>query len=153
MGEAAGGVGVWSGGVPIVEPPGGHAIYIDARAFCPDIPPSSFPGQAIVCGLYRHAGIRAVEIGSLMFGNDDRPAEMELVRLAIPRRVYTQSHIDYVAEAVLEVFDRRDTLKPLRMCEAPPQLRHFTARLAEMDLRPLRRRVMDRRGTFVRENS
>ena len=75
-----------------------------------------------------------MEIGSLMFGNGDRPAEMELVRTAIPRRVYTQSHVDYVAEAILEVFDRRDTLKPLQMCEAPPQLRHFTARLAEMDL-------------------
>lgn len=144
---------MWSGGVPIVERPGAHAIYIDTRAFCPDIPPPSFPGQAIVCGLYRHAGIRAVGIGSLMFGNGDRPAEMELVRTAIPRRVYRQSHVDYVAEAVLEVFDRRDTLKPLRMCEALPQLRHFTARLAEMDLSPLRRRVIDRRGTFVRENS
>ena len=73
-------------------------------------------------------------IGSLTFGSDDRPAEMELVRTAIPRRAYTQGHVDYVAEAVLEVFDRRDTLKPLRICEAPPQLRHFTARLAEMDL-------------------
>ena len=146
-------MGVWSGGVPIVERPGAHAVYIDARAFCPETPPPSFPGQTIVCGLYRHAGIHAVEIGSLMFGSDDRPAEMELVRTAIPRRAYTQSHVDYVAEAVLEVFDRRDTLKPLRMCEAPQQLRHFTARLAEMNLQPSRRRVMDRRGTFVRENS
>ena len=144
---------MWSGDVPIVEPPGGHAIYIDARAFCPDIPPPSFRGQAIVCGLNRHTGIHAVEIGSLTFGSDDRPAEMELVRTAIPRRAYTQGHVDYVAEAVLEVFDRRDTLKPLQMCEAPPQLRHFTARLAEMNLQPSRRRVMDQRGTFVRENS
>lgn len=144
---------MWSGGVPIVEPPGGHATYIDAWAFRPDIPPSSFPCQTIVCGLYRHAGIRVVEIGSLTFGSDDRPAERELVRLAIPRRVYRQSHVDCVAEAVLEVFDRRDTLKPLRMCEAPQQPEHFTARLAEMDLSPLRRSVIDRRGTFVRENS
>jgi tryptophanase len=122
-----------AGGVQIVEPPGGHAIYVDAAAFCPHIPPERFPGQALVCALYRHAGIRAVEIGSLMFGSEGHPPGMELVRLAIPRRVYTQSHIDYVVEAVLEVFERRDTLKPLEIVEAPPQLRHFTARLRETD--------------------
>jgi len=122
-----------AGGVQIVEPPGGHAVYIDAATFCPHIPPEHFPGQALVCALYRHAGIRAVEIGSLMFGGEGRAPEMELVRLAIPRRVYTQSHIDYVVEAVLEVFERRDTLKPLEIVEAPPQLRHFTARLRESD--------------------
>lgn len=120
-------------GVPIVEPPGGHAVYIDAAAFCAHIPPNGFPGQALVCELYRHAGIRAVEIGSLMFGGDGVTPEMELVRLAIPRRVYTQSHIDYVIEAVLEVFQHRDKLKPLKIIEEPPQLRHFTARLAEVD--------------------
>ncbi len=122
-----------AGGVQIVEPPGGHAIYIDAKAFCPHIPPSRFPGQSLVCALYRHAGIRAVEIGSLMFGNGDGAPDMELVRLAIPRRVYTQSHIDYVVEAVLEVFAERDKLKPLEIVEAPDQLRHFTARLREID--------------------
>ena len=123
-----------AGGVQIVEPPGGHAIYIDARAFCPHIEPKHLPGQALVCGLYRHAGIRAVEIGTLMFGGDGHSPDMELVRLAIPRRVYTQSHIDYTIEAVLEVYARRDTLKPLEITEAPPQLRHFTARMREVDL-------------------
>jgi len=122
-----------AGGVPIVEPPGGHAIYIDAAVECPHIPPERFPGQALVCALYRHAGIRAVEIGTLMFGGQGHHAEMELVRLAIPRRVYTQSHIDYVVEAILEVHARRDKLKPLTIVEAPPQLRHFTARLRELE--------------------
>ena len=120
-----------AGGVPIVEPPGGHAIYIDAAQFCPHIPAVNFPGQALVCALYRHAGIRAVEIGSLMFGGGGHVPDLELVRLAIPRRVYTQSHMDYVIEAVLEVFEKRDTLLPLKIVEASPQLRHFTARLAE----------------------
>jgi len=122
-----------TGGVPIVEPPGGHAIYIDAKTFCEHIPTSGFPGQALVCGLYRYAGIRSVEIGSLMFGGGGHAPEMELVRLAIPRRVYTQSHIDYVIEAILEVYERRDKLRPLRIVDEPPQLRHFTARLAEME--------------------
>jgi len=127
-----------AGGVQIVEPPGGHAIYIDAAAFSPHIPPEQFPGQAVVCGLYRRAGIRAVEIGSVMFGFCDpvtgevkRPP-MELVRLAIPRRVYTQSHIDYVVEATLEVFRRRHELRGLRIIEAPPSLRHFTAQFDEL---------------------
>jgi tyrosine phenol-lyase len=120
------------GGVPIVEPPGGHAIYLDARAFCPHIPPERFPGQAVLCGLYRLAGIRSVEIGSVMFGGPDRPPPpMELVRLAIPRRVYTQSHIDYVAEAVGELHAGRDSLRGLRIVEAPAALRHFTARFEE----------------------
>jgi tryptophanase len=127
-----------SGGVQIVEPPGGHAIYIDAAAFCPHIPPEKFPGQAVVCGLYRQAGIRAVEIGSVMFGAGDPDTgevshpPMELVRLAIPRRVYTQSHIDYVVEATLELFERRKELRGLRIVMAPPQLRHFTARFEEI---------------------
>jgi len=121
-------------GVQIVEPPGGHAVYIDAAAFCPHIPPEQFPGQALVCALYKHAGIRSVEIGSVMFGRVDpdtgessRPP-MELVRLAIPRRVYTQSHIDYVVEAVCEVFSYREQLRGLRITEAPAALRHFTAK-------------------------
>ncbi|MCH8253437.1 MAG: tryptophanase, partial [Planctomycetes bacterium] len=104
-----------AGGIQIVEPPGGHAIYIDAAAFCPHIPPAGFPGQAIVCALYRHAGIRAVEIGSLMFGQNGGTVDMELVRLAMPRRVYTQSHMDYVVEATLELFEQRDTIKPLEI--------------------------------------
>lgn len=120
-------------GIPIVEPPGGHAIYIDAAAFCPHIPPAQFPGQALVCALYRHGGLRACEIGSVMFGGEGRPAPaMELVRLAIPRRVYTQSHIDYVAECAAEVFADRRSLRGLRIVEAPAVLRHFTARFEEL---------------------
>ena len=117
-----------------MEPPGGHAIYIDAAAFCPHIKPDHFPGQALVCALYRSAGIRAAEIGSLMFGGTGTAPDMEPVRLATPRRVYTQSHINYVIEAVLAVYAQRDTLRPLVIVEEPPQLRHFTARLKEVDL-------------------
>jgi tryptophanase len=122
-----------AGGVQIVEPPGGHAIYIDAAAFCPHIPRRQFPGQALVCALYRHAGIRAVEVGSVMFGESTDPTNprMELVRLAIPRRVYTQSHIDYVIEATLEVFREREKLRGLRIVKEPPALRHFTAEFEE----------------------
>ncbi len=119
-------------GYRIVEPPGGHAIYVDAAACCPHIPPARFPGQALVCALYRHAGIRAVEIGSVMFGGGGTAPAMELVRLAIPRRVYTQSHIDYVAEAAAEVFVERNKLPGLRMTNDPPYLRHFTAEFEEL---------------------
>ncbi|NUQ67078.1 MAG: tryptophanase [Phycisphaerales bacterium] len=121
-------------GIAIVEPPGGHAIYIDARSLCPHIPAAQFPGQAVVCALYRVGGIRACEIGSVMFGGEGRtPPPMELVRLAIPRRVYTQSHIDYVAEAAGEVFRQRHSLRGLRIVEAPPVLRHFSARFEEIE--------------------
>ncbi len=120
-------------GIAIVEPPGGHAIYVDAKAFCPHIPPAEFPGQAVVAGLYRIGGVRAVEIGSVMFGGGGHaPPAMELVRLAMPRRVYTQSHIDYVAEAMSELHARRDTLRGLRIVDEPPALRHFTARFEEL---------------------
>jgi len=119
-------------GVQIVEPPGGHAIYIDAKRFCPHIPPAQFPGQALVVALYRHAGIRAVEIGSVMFGQNGTPPPMELVRLAIPRRVYMQSHIDYVIEAIIEVYQQRDRLRGLEIAWEPPSLRHFTARFREV---------------------
>ncbi len=112
-------------GVPIVQPPGGHAIYIDAGRMLPHIPRHRFPGQALAVELYRHAGIRSVEIGSVMFGDK---AKHELLRLAIPRRVYTQSHIDYVVEAILEVNDRRDSLRGLEIVSEPPFLRHFSAR-------------------------
>jgi len=112
-------------GVPIVEPPGGHAIYIDAARMLPHIPREQFPGQALAVELYRHAGIRSVEIGSVMFGDQ---ARHELLRLAIPRRVYTQSHIDYVVEAILEVNSRKDEIRGLEIVEEPPFLRHFTAR-------------------------
>ena len=112
-------------GVPIVEPPGGHAIYIDAARMLPHIPAHQFPGQALAVELYRHAGIRAVEIGSVMFGD---AARHELLRLAIPRRVYTQSHIDYVVEAILEVDACKGKIHGLEIVEAPPFLRHFSAR-------------------------
>jgi tyrosine phenol-lyase len=116
-------------GVPIVEPPGGHAIYIDAERMLPHIPRSQFPAQALAVELYRHAGIRSVEIGSVMFGES---AQHELLRLAIPRRVYTQSHIDYVVEAILEVYARRSELRGLEIVEAPPFLRHFSARFRQL---------------------
>jgi tyrosine phenol-lyase len=112
-------------GVPIVEPPGGHAIYIDAARMLPHIPRAQFPAQALAVELYRHAGIRSVEIGSVMFGD---AARHELLRLAIPRRVYTQSHIDYVVEAILEVNDYRQRIRGMRIVEQPPFLRHFSAR-------------------------
>jgi tyrosine phenol-lyase len=118
-------------GVQIIEPPGGHAIYIDAGRFCPHIPAEQFPGQAVVCGLYREGGIRACEIGSVMFGEHEKPA-MELVRLAIPRRVYTQSHIDYVLEVFESLYAKRDSLRGLRIVEAPEALRHFTAKFEEI---------------------
>ena len=113
-------------GVPIVQPPGGHAIYLDARAFLPHIPQSKFPGVALAAELYLEGGIRSVEIGTLMFGAS---AQMDLVRLAIPRRVYTQSHIDYVVEVILEVWKKRDTIRGLNLSYQAPFLRHFTARL------------------------
>jgi tryptophanase len=122
-----------SAGVPIIEPPGGHAIYIDAKRFLPDMPQPHFPGQSIVCSLYEEGGIRAVEIGSVMFGTKDEKGNlisppMELVRLAIPRRVYTQSHIDYVAEVVIESFKKRKELPGYELTYEAPMLRHFTAR-------------------------
>ncbi|HEV3006348.1 MAG TPA: tryptophanase [Pirellulales bacterium] len=120
-------------GIQIVEPPGGHAIYLDAAAFCPHIPAAQFPGQALVAALYRHAGIRSVEIGSVMFGGKGHePPALELVRLAFPRRVYTQSHMDYVCEAIIEVHQRRQEIRGLRIVEAPAVLRHFTATFDEI---------------------
>jgi tyrosine phenol-lyase len=120
-------------GIQIIEPPGGHAVYIDASAFCPRIPPSQFPGQALVVALYRHAGIRGVEIGSVMFGGGGHASPaLELVRLAFPRRAYTQSHMDYVVEATIEVFQQRDKLRGLRITSEPPALRHFLAQFEEI---------------------
>jgi len=113
-------------GVPIVEPPGGHAIYLDARAFLSHIPQPQFPGVALAAELYLEGGIRSVEIGTLMFAD---AAQMDLVRLAIPRRVYTQSHIDYVVEIILGVWKRREQIKGMRLTYEAPFLRHFTAHL------------------------
>ena len=121
-------------GVPVMRPAGGHAVYLDAAAFLPHIPVEQYPGQALACALYLEGGIRSVEIGSLMFGKYGPegaliPAALELVRLAIPRRVYTQSHIDYVAEVIIDVFARREGIGGLRIIEEAPMLRHFTAKL------------------------
>jgi tryptophanase len=119
-------------GVPALQPTGGHAVYLDARALLPHIPPLEYPGIALANALYVEAGVRGVEIGSVMFGRQpdgsERPAAMDLVRLAIPRRVYTQSHMDYVAEAVIAVAGLARELRGLRIVHAPPVLRHFTAR-------------------------
>lgn len=120
-------------GVPILQPPGGHAIYLNAKKFLPHVPVEEYPGQSVVVELYRLGGIRSVEIGSVMFGKYDQqgkliPARMELVRLAIPRRVYTQSHIDYVIEVVIEAHQRQNVLKGYRIIEEAPMLRHFTAK-------------------------
>jgi tyrosine phenol-lyase len=117
-------------GVPIVQPPGGHAVYLDARAFLPHVPPQQFPGVALACELYLEGGIRSVEIGTLMFG---QAAKMDLVRLAIPRRVYTQSHIDYVVEIILQVWSHREQVRGLRLTYEAPFLRHFTARLSPVE--------------------
>jgi tryptophanase len=125
-------------GVPIVQPPGGHAVYLDARAFLPHIPLDQFPGVALAAELYLEGGIRSVEIGGLMFGN---AAKMDLVRLAIPRRVYTQSHVDYVIEVILEVWKRRDQIKGMRLTYEAPFLRHFTARLEPIEASAAARRV------------
>ena len=126
------------GGVPIMQPPGGHAVYIDAAALLPHVPPVEFPGQTVVAELYLEGGIRGVEVGSVMFGRRDPetgeelPARMELVRLALPRRVYTQSHVDYAVEAILAFAARKEKVGGFRFTEQQPVLRHFTARFAPL---------------------
>jgi len=121
-------------GIPIVQPPGGHAIYLDALSLLPHIPQSEYPAWALSLVLYLEGGIRSVEIGSVMFGRQpdgsEKPADMELVRLAFPRRVYTQSHVDYLAEVLLHVYALRERIRGVRIVEAPSVLRHFSARLA-----------------------
>ena len=130
LGEA-----IAAAGVPVVTPIGGHAVYIDARACLPHIPPLAYPGQALVVALYRAGGIRGCEIGTVMFGRQpdgtEIPAAMDLVRLAIPRRTYTQSHLDYVIEVMRHVAAGKDALRGLRIVAEARQLRHFTARFEE----------------------
>jgi tryptophanase len=127
------------GSVPIVEPPGGHAVYVDAKRFLPHIPPERFPGQALVVQLYVEAGVRAVELGSSCFGKIDEatgkfiPAPMELVRLAIPRRVYTDNHLRYVAESLIKLYEKRDRIKGLKRVYAPKVLGHFTAKFEPLN--------------------
>jgi tryptophanase len=123
-------------GVPLVKPFGGHAIYLDARALMPHVPPLEYPGQSLAIALFREGGIRGCEIGTVMFGRHpdgtETPAAMDLVRLAIPRRTYTQSHVDYVIEVVAWVAERAAHLRGVRIVEQPPALRHFTARFAPL---------------------
>lgn len=119
----------WEAGVPTVRPPGGHAVYLDAGAMLPHIPRDQFPAQALAVELYRLGGVRGVEVGSVMFGD---AAQHELVRLALPRRVYTQSHVDYVGEVVAAASKNREAIRGLRIVEEPLFLRHFTARFAPL---------------------
>jgi tryptophanase len=126
-------------GIPIVEPPGGHAVYIDVKRLLPHIPQSELPGQALAVELYREAGVRGVELGTVAFAREDPESgemiypELELVRLAIPRRVYTQTHLDYVAAALATIRERRDMLRGMRFTYEPPFLRHFTARFEPLE--------------------
>ena len=128
------GTQILQAGIPIIEPAGGHAIYLDAGHVLPHIPQSEYPGQALAAELYLQGGIRAIEIGSVMFAHPDPDTgqmvhpKLEMVRLAIPRRVYTQSHMDYIAEVLGCLAEKRDTLRGYRITYAPPLLRHFTAR-------------------------
>jgi tryptophanase len=124
-------------GISVISPIGGHAVYVDAKAFYPHIPVEQFPGQALAIELYKMGGIRAVEIGSVMFGSKDEngefvPAKMELVRMAIPRRVYTQSHIDYVIEVFAELIKHKENVKGFKIAWEPAFLRHFTAHFEEV---------------------
>lgn len=128
------GEGLLKLGIPIVNPPGGHGVYINAKKFLPHVKPVNFPGQALACALYLEGGIRTVEIGTLMFGRRDQkgnymPAPMELVRMAMPRRVYTQSHIDYVIEVMSHISKNKNKIKGLKIVEAPLVLAHFSAKL------------------------
>jgi tryptophanase len=131
------GEGVTAAGIPCVQPIGGHAVYLDAAALLPHIPATAYPGQALAVALYREGGIRGCEIGTVMFGlhpdGTESPARMELVRLAIPRRVYTQSHVDYVIEVARWVAERAGELRGFRIVEQPRTLRHFTARFEPLD--------------------
>jgi tryptophanase len=127
--------GLNEAGIPTVQPPGGHAVYVDAKAFLPHVPPRRFPGQALVAALYLEGGVRSCEIGSVMFGKPSPdggfvPAALELVRLALPRRRYTQSHVDRIIEIAADVATRRERLRGFEMTERPPHLPHFTARFA-----------------------
>ena len=123
-------------GVPVVQPTGGHAVFVDARAWLSHIPPLAYPGQALACALYEHGGVRACEIGTVMFGRhadgSEHPAAMDLVRLAMPRRVYTQSHADYIVETFAEIAAGKDKLKGFRIAWEAPAMRHFTAKFAPL---------------------
>ena len=123
-------------GIPVVRPTGGHAVFVDARAWLDHIPPLSYPGQALACALYEFGGVRACEIGTVMFGRapdgTEQAAAMDLVRLAMPRRVYTQSHADYVIETFSEIAEAKERIGGYRIVWEPAALRHFTARFAPL---------------------
>ncbi len=129
--------------IPVIRPVGGHAVYVDAKGFLPDIPQSRFPAQALVVALYREGAVRGVEIGSVMFGRRDPETgeeslpELELVRLAVPRRVYTNTHLRFVVDCLERIRDRKETLRGLRLTYEAPVLRHFTARFAELEVAPV----------------
>ncbi len=130
--------GLNESGIPTVQPPGGHAVFIDARRLLPHIPPDQYPGQALACDLYLSGGIRSCEIGSVMFGRRDEggrflPARLELVRLALPRRVYTQSHVDRIIEICADVAARAGALRGMEITYSPPYLPHFTARFRPLE--------------------
>ena len=131
------GEGLHRAGVPVMRPVGGHAVYLDARRLLPHVPPLQYPGQALAVALYEAGGIRSCEIGTVMFGRhadgSETPAALDLVRLAIPRRTYTQSHVDYVIEVCAEVAERAEHLRGYRITQEPPALRHFTARFEPLD--------------------
>ena len=141
------GQGLIDAGIPIMRPVGGHAVYIDARQMLPHIEPLHYPGQALACEMYLHAGIRTCEIGTVMFGLQadgvtEKPAPMDLVRLAIPRRVYTQSHIDYVIEALQEINENKSAMRGMKINWQPKQLRHFSARFSYLEDESLRRKMV-----------
>ena len=123
-------------GIPVVKPAGGHAVFVDAKAWLNHVPPLNYPGQAVACALYEIGGIRSCEIGSVMFGRQpdgqEHPAAMELVRLAFPRRTYTQSHADYVVEAFEELQAEKDALSGFRITEEPSMMRHFTCKFEKI---------------------
>src|SRR5215472_15873902 len=148
------GEGLEKAGVPVVVPFGGHAVLIDARAMLPHIDPLAYPGQALACALYLEGGVRTCEIGTVMFGlhpgGTETPAAMDLVRLAIPRRTYTQSHIDYVIEVVTQGAHRAFDLPGMRILSQPTRLRHFTARFEPATEHAQLRRGLPGEGRFRR---
>ncbi len=143
-------------GIATVEPAGGHAIYLDAKAFLPHVPPLHYPGQALACEVYLEAGVRGAEVGSVVMGRRDAttgvevPAPCELVRLALPRRVYTQSHMDFVVEVIQNVWERRKDIQGLEMTYQAPRLRHFTAQFRRLGRQQAPAQIRDHSSVAVK---